>query len=97
MQHSRSMDPTETWNMMLAAYADDDWQEGRDHAGDLLHWLERGGFTPLITIATATRPQQPDAILLREIVQMTCRHAIDTSWLATTRTPTSSRFTFWQR
>ena len=47
------MDPQATWDQLLAAYAAGDWDLIEERATDLLAWLDRGGFPPMII-------QQPD-------------------------------------
>lgn len=40
------MDPNATWVLLLQAIQSEDWKAVRDHAEDLEHWLDRGGFPP---------------------------------------------------
>jgi hypothetical protein len=47
------MDPQAAWDQLLAAYAAGDWDQIEELATDLLAWLDRGGFPPMII-------QQPD-------------------------------------
>jgi len=42
------MDPDATWQMLIEAYCND-WERAAEIAGDLLYWLDRGGFPPTIT------------------------------------------------
>ena len=42
------MDPQATWDQLLCAYADGDWDLIEERATDLLAWLDRGGFPPKI-------------------------------------------------
>ena len=43
------MDPNATWHEMAEAVANDDWETATERAGDLLYWIDRGGFPPEIT------------------------------------------------
>jgi hypothetical protein len=47
------MDPQAAWDQLLAAYAAGEWDQIEERATDLLAWLDRGGFPPMII-------QQPD-------------------------------------
>lgn len=40
------MDPQATWNALLSAWTEGDWQEVFDLAEALLDWLANGGFSP---------------------------------------------------
>ena len=40
------MDPNATWLMLLQAIQSKDWKAVRDHAEDLVDWLDRSGFPP---------------------------------------------------
>lgn len=40
------MDPNATWKLLLVALCSQQWRDVRDHADDLLDWLEQGGFPP---------------------------------------------------
>ena len=40
------MDPQVTWDDLLSAYAEGDWDRVEELAVALTHWLERGGFPP---------------------------------------------------
>jgi hypothetical protein len=40
------MDPNATWLLLLEAIQTKDWKAVRDHAEDLLDWLDRSGFPP---------------------------------------------------
>jgi len=42
------MDPQAAWDRLLCAYADGDWDEIEQLATDLLAWLDRDGFPPLV-------------------------------------------------
>jgi hypothetical protein len=43
------MDPQATWDQLLAAFADGDWDAIEEHATALKSWLDRGGFPPTVT------------------------------------------------
>ena len=43
------MDPQATWEDLLAAYAESDWERVEELAEVLLQWLARGGFPPRAT------------------------------------------------
>ena len=40
------MDPTETLTLMIYAIDDQEFDEARDYADDLIRWLAGGGFPP---------------------------------------------------
>ena len=40
------MDPTACYREMLASLQDNDVEAAREHALNLKHWLDRGGFCP---------------------------------------------------
>ena len=42
------MDPQATWDQLLAAYAEGDWDTIEERATDLIEWLDRGGFPPKV-------------------------------------------------
>ena len=42
------MDPQATWDLMLCAYAREDWPDVHEHATALCTWLRRGGFPPTV-------------------------------------------------
>jgi hypothetical protein len=43
------MDPQATWNALLDAWTQRDWQEVVDLAEALLEWIRKGGFPPKTT------------------------------------------------
>ncbi|GAA4464172.1 hypothetical protein GCM10023156_50410 [Novipirellula rosea] len=45
------MDPTSTFNAMLEAYASNEREEAREHASNLLRWLQKGGFPPRVFLS----------------------------------------------
>jgi hypothetical protein len=42
------MDPQSTWDQLLAAFASGDWDLIEQRATDLIAWLDRGGFPPIV-------------------------------------------------
>jgi hypothetical protein len=42
------MDPQTTWDQLLAAFAEGDWDAVEEHANALQDWLHRGGFPPIV-------------------------------------------------
>jgi len=43
------MDPSVTWCDMAQAVQENRWIDAGEHARNLLAWLEKGGFPPVIT------------------------------------------------
>lgn len=43
------MDPTATWEAMAEAVAENDWANAAELADNLIHWLAKGGFPPIIS------------------------------------------------
>lgn len=68
------MDPHATWELLLNAYSDHDWDGVDEHAIKLLDWLEKGGFPPQ---TVRHRPLGPPANRL--IALATCRLALEQS------------------
>jgi hypothetical protein len=64
------MDPQASWDQLLEAYADGDWDRVQDLAEGLRHWLSRGGFPPRATTGSDLG-QDWD----REIALAACRFA----------------------
>ena len=53
------MDPTATWNRIIAALRDNDTLEAIDAAIDLAGWLNGGGFLPTVDFApNASKAQE---------------------------------------
>jgi hypothetical protein len=67
------MDPQAAWDQLLAAYAEGNWDQIEERATDLLAWLDRGGFPPMIL-------QQPDLDpdWNRALARAGCLHAMET-------------------
>ncbi|MFO0966119.1 MAG: hypothetical protein U0793_11125 [Gemmataceae bacterium] len=42
------MDPQETWDQLLTAYAEGDWDRIEELATALSEWLRKGGFPPTV-------------------------------------------------
>jgi hypothetical protein len=42
------MDPQATWDQLLTALAEGDWDVIEKRATDLIEWLDRGGFPPKV-------------------------------------------------
>ncbi len=42
------MDPQATWDQLLAAFVDGDWDRIDELATALIEWLDRGGFAPKV-------------------------------------------------
>lgn len=42
------MDPQATWEQLLCAYAQGDWDMIEERATELIDWLDRGGFPPKV-------------------------------------------------
>jgi len=65
------MDPQAAWEQLLAAYAAGDWDILEERATDLIAWLDRGGFPPMIL-------HQPDidSELNRTLARAGCLHVL---------------------
>ena len=68
------MDPQATWERLLDAYCDHDWDSVEEHATALLDWLEKGGFPPRTVQRRRLRPPADRLIALS-----TCRLALEHS------------------
>lgn len=44
------MDPDATWELMLTAYGESDWDGSTEYAEAILNWLRCGGFPPKVTV-----------------------------------------------
>ena len=66
------MDPQAAWEQLLAAYAAGDWEQIEERATDLLAWLDRGGFPPMII-----RQPELDADWNRALARSGCLHALE--------------------
>ena len=62
------MDPQVTWNEMLDAIAESDFEHAGTQAQCLLNWLDRKGFAPNAT--TRTLPLQWNVMLCRHVCQI---------------------------
>ena len=66
------MDPQAAWDQLLAAYADGDWEQIEERANDLLAWLDRGGFPPMII-----QQSDLDSYWNRALARAGCLHALE--------------------
>jgi hypothetical protein len=65
------MDPQTAWNELRTATRAGDWEAARELAQDLLDWLDRGGFPPLVRAGASADPARR-----RAVVRRYCRSAI---------------------
>ncbi len=56
------MDPQATWDDLLAAYSDGEWERVDELAIVLIAWLDRGGFPPRATTGSDLGPDWDKAI-----------------------------------
>ncbi|MEL7499535.1 MAG: hypothetical protein AAFN77_18170 [Planctomycetota bacterium] len=47
------MDPTATWDQMLDAFGDEDWETTRELADAMLAWFRQGGFPPIVSVGSS--------------------------------------------
>ena len=47
------MDPTETWDQMLDAFGEEDWETTVELSNVLLAWLRQGGFPPIVSVGSS--------------------------------------------
>jgi hypothetical protein len=47
------MDPTATWDQMLDAFGDEDWELALELANILLAWFRGGGFPPIVSVGSS--------------------------------------------
>ncbi len=66
------MDPQATWDQLLAALAEEEWDQVEDFARSLLNWLDRGGFPPTAMGVACLGPDWERAICIAG-----CRYALD--------------------
>ena len=73
------MDPSQSWNDMLTAYATKQWAEALEYAEALRDWLEGGGFAPQPTVGTTTGnfTCQLDADFSRAVCLAACHHVFE--------------------
>jgi hypothetical protein len=69
------MDPQATWDRLLCAYSEADWDTVEELATALLAWLERGGFPPKVL----PTPAQLGPDFQSAIASAGCRHALKTN------------------
>lgn len=68
------MDPQATWERLLDAYCDHDWESTEESADALMEWLESGGLPPQTVRQREIRPPTNRLIALA-----TCRLALEHS------------------
>lgn len=75
------MDPSQSWNDMLVAYATKQWADAVEYAEALRDWLEGGGFAPQPTIGTTTGAFtcQLDDEFSRAVCLAACHHIFERS------------------
>lgn len=66
------MDSQATWEQLLDAYSDHDWESTEESANALLQWLEHGGFPPQTVRHRDLRPPAN-----RLIAMATCHLALE--------------------
>ncbi len=66
------MDPQEAWDQLLAALAEEEWDQVEDFARALLNWLDRGGFPPTAMGAPCLGPDWE-----RAICRAGCQYALE--------------------
>ncbi|QDV81248.1 hypothetical protein [Planctomycetes bacterium TBK1r] len=72
------MDPDQTFTEMLDAFGHGDYEGAAEHANNLAHWLNRGGFPPVLEVST--RVKQTFTVsdqLAREFCHAACRLVLD--------------------
>lgn len=47
------MDPTSTWDQMLDAFGEQDWEATHELSQSLLAWLRQGGFPPVVSVGSS--------------------------------------------
>ncbi len=67
------MDPQATWDQLLCAYAEGDWDIIEERATDLIEWLDRGGFPPTVLGNPGLGPEWE-----RALARAGCLHALET-------------------
>jgi len=65
------MDPQAAWEQLFAAYAAGDWDILEERATDLIAWLDRGGFPPMIL-----HQSDIDSELNRALARAGCLHVL---------------------
>ena len=59
------MDPTTTWNQMLTAFGEEDWETALELADAMLAWFRAGGFPPIVSVGSSVG----DCVIVIEDVQ----------------------------
>lgn len=71
------MDPTSTFNAMLEAYANNELDEAREHARNLLQWLQKGGFPPRTFVSSqADKAIELSAEFARQVSDELCHRVL---------------------
>jgi hypothetical protein len=65
------MDPQSTWDELLDAYVEGDWDTVERRANDLIAWLDRDGFPPSIVSHPGV-----DSDWNRALARAGCCHAL---------------------
>ena len=47
------MDPTATWDQMLDAFGEEEWEKVIESAKTLLAWNRKGGFPPIVSVGSS--------------------------------------------
>ena len=69
------MDPQATWDQLLCAFREGDWDVIEERATDLIEWLDRGGFPPKDLAHPGLGPDW-DRALARAGCELADRHAL---------------------
>lgn len=67
------MDPQATWDQLLCAYREGDWDTIEERATDLIEWLDRGGFPPKVLANPGLGPDWD-----RALARAGCELALET-------------------
>jgi len=57
------MNPQATWDQLLCAYAEGDWDAIEKRATELIAWLDRGGSPPKIVNRPGLGPEWDEALV----------------------------------
>lgn len=77
------MDPQATWDQLLRAYAEGDWESLEALAVALSNWLQKGGFPPVVIGHPGLGPDFEEAL-----AKAACGHALSvlrTRWNVSVR------------
>ncbi len=56
------MNPQTTWDQLLSAYAEGDWDAIEERATELIEWLDRGGAPPKVVNRPGLGPEWNEAL-----------------------------------